>query len=145
VGARLSALVIATFVTTSATSATRDGALSVRDGVEITRYANGRIESIRHYTRGREEGFHLGWWPDGTRHFVYRFAHGVLEGEAREWFPNGTPFRVFHYAAGHEEGAQVMWYENGSLRANYVVRDGRRYGLPGSKGCTGTSNADVNP
>jgi hypothetical protein len=32
-------------------------------------------------------------------------------------------------------GQQRMWWPDGTLRANYVVRDGRRYGLLGAKGC----------
>ena len=30
-----------------------------------------------------------------------------------------------------------MWQEDGTARANYVVREGRRYGLMGAKGCVG--------
>ena len=117
----------------------RDG---LRDGDELAWYPNGQLMHRRRYARGREDGEHLGWWQDGTRHFVYHFSNGLLEGEAREWFPNGTPFRVFHYAAGQEAGAQTMWYANGALRANYVVRNGRRFGLPGSKGCTGMDSSE---
>lgn len=111
-----------------------------RDGVERAWYANGQLMYERRFSNGEESGEHLGWYSDGTRHFVYEFARGVLEGEAREWFPNGAAYRVFHYRAGHEEGAQEMWYPNGKRRANYVVHDGRRYGLPGSKGCTGSDS-----
>ena len=46
-----------------------------------------------------------------------------------------TPYRDSHYAPGHEAGSQRMWYADGTLRANYVARDGRRYGLMGAKGC----------
>jgi antitoxin component YwqK of YwqJK toxin-antitoxin module len=52
-----------------------------------------------------------------------------------DWFPDGTLYKQFRYEHGHESGAQRMWYVDGSVRANYVVRDGRRYGLIGAKGC----------
>ena len=117
----------------------RDGK---RDGVERAWYPNGQIMYERRFERGQESGRHLGWYANGVRHFVYDYTRGVLEGEAREWFPNGAAYRLFHYRAGHEEGSQEMWYPSGARRANYVVHDGRRYGLPGSKGCTGSDSSE---
>ena len=39
------------------------------------------------------------------------------------------------YVDGKEAGAQRMWNEDGTLRANYVIKEGRRFGLLGSKPC----------
>jgi antitoxin component YwqK of YwqJK toxin-antitoxin module len=64
-----------------------------------------------------------------------------LEGRAREWFANGRLYREFRYRHGQEDGAQRMWYADGTLRASCVVRDGRRWGLMGAKGCTGHPSA----
>ena len=108
-----------------------------RDGVAEAWYGSGAPRYRRHYVEGREEGEHAGWWEDGRVHFAYHYRHGLIEGEARELFPDGTPYRDYHYVAGQEEGSQKMWYADGTLRSNYVVRDGRRYGLPGTKGCAG--------
>ena len=36
---------------------------------------------------------------------------------------------------GYEEGSQKAWWQNGVIRANYVVKNGRRYGLIGLKLC----------
>ncbi len=125
------------------------GALVV-DGVPFTgelvdRYPNGQWIYQRSFRDGREDGVHTGWWEDGRLHFVYTYSNGVLEGEAREWYRDGSPYRVFHYVAGHETGLQQMWYADGGLRASYEVREGRRYGLPGAKGCTGMSSTVSNP
>ena len=54
-------------------------------------------------------------------------------------------YREFTYAAGKEAGPPRMWYPDGSLRASYVVKDGRRYGLMGSKGCVTDHEAEVAP
>jgi antitoxin component YwqK of YwqJK toxin-antitoxin module len=103
---------------------------------DTTRYAGGRVAAIRHYdARGRAAGTHRGWWENGAPKFAYTYAGGVMEGRAVDWFRDGRPYREAHYARGHEDGPQRMWYADGTLRASYVVRDGRRYGLMGAKGC----------
>lgn len=116
----------------------RDG---LRHGAARAWHANGVPRFERTYVRGREHGTHLGWYADGSAHFEYTFVDGVHEGIQREWFPGGRLLREFNYRKGHEDGRQVMWNPDGSIRANYVIRDGRRYGLIGSKGCVGPDAA----
>ena len=117
----------------------RDG---LRHGQARAWYASGALRYRRSYRGGREEGVHVGWWEDGSLHFIYAFEDGVHEGNAREWYPDGTPYRDFNYVEGKESGPQRMWHTDGSLRANYVVKDGRRYGLIGSKGCVGNQETN---
>ena len=118
----------------------RDG---LRDGEALAWYANGQLAYRRQYAHDRETGTHTGWWEDGSLHFTYQFVAGALEGTAREWFRNGKLYREFNYRHGQEEGAEKMWYPDGIQRANYVMRDGRRFGLPGTKGCTGEDSTQV--
>jgi hypothetical protein len=108
-----------------------------RDGASVSWYENGQMNEARSYRDGRKEGRHRGWYADGTRRFDYVFELGRLRGQALEWYPSGTLYRDFTYDAGHESGRQQMWNVDGTLRANYVVVEGRRFGLLGSKGCTG--------
>jgi len=117
----------------------------LRDGIAEAWYPNGQLQYHREYRRGREEGEHTGWWADGHRHFVYHYHEGLIGGVAREWFPNGRIYREYHYDAGHESGSEKMWYPDGTLRTNYVMRNGRRFGLPGTKGCTGLDTTMVIP
>jgi antitoxin component YwqK of YwqJK toxin-antitoxin module len=107
-------------------------------------YSNGALKSERRYVDGREDGVHDGWYEDGRPRFHYRYVRGVMEGEATEWYPTGQPFTRFHYRAGQEQGRQQMWTTDGVLRANYVVVDGRRFGLMGSAGCKGTADSTRN-
>lgn len=109
-----------------------------RHGVAKAWFVEGQPMYERWYEEGLEEGTHRGWWEDGSVRFVYEFDLGVHEGSAREWYPNGSLYRDFHYAKGKELGRQRMWHADGTLRANYVVKDGRRFGLIGSKGCVGS-------
>src|SRR5439155_11394424 len=47
------------------------------------------------------------------------------------------PWTSFHHHEGHELGQQQMWNPDGTIRSNYVIKDGRRYGLVGAMGCSG--------
>jgi MORN repeat variant len=118
---------------------------SWQHGVEHGRfkqwYMDGQPAEERYFENGRKTGTHRGWYPDGKPRFVYEFSQGEHHGKAEEWYPNGKPYRIFHYKAGHEEGLQQMWQEDGTLRANYAVRNGRRYGLIGLKLCRNPSDS----
>jgi protein SCO1/2 len=78
---------------------------------------------------------HHGAWPDGRPKFEYEYRNGLLDGVSREWFSSGALWREQHYVAGHEAGLQRMYWEDGRVRASYVMRNGRRFGLMGAKGC----------
>nr|WP_293836148.1 hypothetical protein [uncultured Arsenicibacter sp.] len=108
------------------------------DGVSQQWYENGRTAEIRYYAEGHKTGRHLAWWPNGRRRFDYTFERDVPVGHHQNWYPTGRRFSSFHYdAEGHEAGLQQMWFESGQIKANYEMRNGRRYGLLGAKGCMG--------
>lgn len=100
-------------------------------------YENGAREYERHYRNGRAEGVHRGWYRNGALALEYHYHNGLSEGSQRQWYPNGRPFASFTHHLGHEIGQQQLWNPDGTVRSNYVIRDGRRYGLLGAVGCTG--------
>ncbi|MGB2127952.1 MAG: toxin-antitoxin system YwqK family antitoxin [Flavicella sp.] len=105
-------------------------------GEEKKWYSNGQLESHRFYNDGVKVGIHKGWWPSGLPKFTLEFnTQGAYHGIVKEWFENGTLSKSFHYVNGKEEGGQQLYKPNGNIRANYVVRDGERYGLIGLKKC----------
>lgn len=114
----------------------------VVDDVELRRewYSSGQVRTERAYVRGLEDGVHRGWYGDGTPMFERHYRRGLAQGVQREWFQDGRPYSEFTYVDGHESGRQRMWTEYGALRANYVVRGGRRFGLMGSTGCEGVTH-----
>ena len=114
------------------------------EGYQRKWYEGKKIMEQRFYVRGRKEGEHKGWWPDGKLRFDYAFTNDEHNGEAKEWFSNGKPFRVFHYAMGYEDGLQKMWWEDGRVRANYVVKSGTQYGLIGRKLCINNDSKKLN-
>ena len=106
-------------------------------GTLVALTADGRVAEERSYMGGLAHGLHRGWWDGSLRRFEYRYEHGFLEGQALEWDTGGRMYRSATYHRGHEEGPQKMWNADGTLRANYVVRSGRRFGFIGATGCTG--------
>ena len=107
----------------------------IEEGVFKKWYRNNQLGEYRTYHEGKKVGKHVGFWEDGQPKFEFNFIAGELQGIANEWYRNGQPYKAFHYKMGYENGSQKMWWENGIIRANYVVKQGRRYGLIGLKLC----------
>ena len=107
----------------------------IEEGVFKKWYRNNQLGEYRTYHSGKKVGKHVGFWEDGQPKFDFNFIAGELHGESNEWYPNGQAYKAFHYKMGYENGSQKMWWENGIIRANYVVKQGRRYGLIGLKLC----------
>ena len=114
-----------------------------KEGTSTAWYSNGSLQFQRFYHAGEKEGRHLGWWPKGQKKFDYLFKDGVHHGELKVWYDNGQLFKYYHFESGHESGSQRRWHANGKVLANYVVVDGRRFGLIGLKKCRPVKNKEV--
>lgn len=90
----------------------------------------------RFYINGKKEGKHRKWWPDGRPRMEFDAYSNEYNGEFREWYSSGLLGKDFHYVNGQEEGSQRLWWDNGTVRANYVIRNGKKYGLIGLKLCS---------
>jgi len=111
-----------------------------KHGQRTSWHANGAIRSVRFYQDNRKIGTHKGWWPNGILQYERDFVKGQYHGKNRDWYQDGQLASVRHFNRGKEEGAQRTWSLNGDLFANYVVKDGRRYGLLGAKPCFTVQN-----
>lgn len=49
--------------------------------------------------------------------------------------------KEMNYKKGFEEGSQKMFYDNGKVKVNYIMINGRRYGLLGTKNCVNVSDS----
>jgi antitoxin component YwqK of YwqJK toxin-antitoxin module len=90
---------------------------------------------IRHLKNGIRHGLQTAFWENGTKRFEYTALNDAYEGELKEWTENGQLFHLAHYKNGQEDGVQKMWHPNGKLRSNFIIVQGRRYGLLGTKNC----------
>jgi len=105
------------------------------EGKSVQYYSNGQLKEQRLYKQNRKTGTHVGFWPNGQQKFEYHFEADLHVDELKEWYASGQPYRFFNYLQGKEDGSQRMWMEDGTIRANYVVKGGHRYGLIGLKNC----------
>lgn len=119
--------------------------LGSKEGIEIKKYKNNQIAEERFYKKGLKIGVHRGFWRDGKLKFEYHYnTNGMYHGSFREWYSNGQMVKDFNYRKGKENGSQKMWRYDGKIRANYVVKDGERFGLIGLKKCyTITANEEL--
>jgi len=85
--------------------------------------------------RWKKEGRHRAWWPDGKPQFDFQVHLDAYEGELKEWNAKGLLIRQFHYENGQEVGSQRLWWDDSTVRANYQIRNGKKYGLIGIKLC----------
>jgi antitoxin component YwqK of YwqJK toxin-antitoxin module len=128
-------------------TATGDSLLSspyengLREGFTKKWYGNGEVVELRNYHLGQKHGPQNGWWPSGQKKYEFTASADHYEGSYKEWNQQGLLIKHFHYADGQESGAQQLWYDDGTTRANYVIKDGRRYGLLGTKNCKNVSDS----
>lgn len=104
-------------------------------------YPNGQVREQRYFQSGKKEGHYQAWWSDGNLRLDYHFSKGEYEGNCREWNTEGVLIRDMNYHQGYEEGSQKLWYSNGEIKSNYVMKNGRRYGLLGTKNCTNVTDS----
>lgn len=113
----------------------------LEDGEWRKYFANGQLMERRYFEKGKKVGIYSAWWPDGKQRLSYHFKAGEYEGTCKEWNEEGKLIAEMNYRQGHEEGPQKQFYNNGKVRANYIIKDGRRYGLLGTKNCVNVADS----
>lgn len=104
-------------------------------------YPNGELKEVRHFRHGQKQGDYTGWWMGGQKRLSYHFVDGEYQGTCCEWNQSGILIKKMTYQQGYEVGPQQMWYGDGKIKANYVMKDGRRFGLLGTKNCNNVSDS----
>lgn len=111
------------------------------DGLWKRYYPGGRLMEKRSFSNGKKVGSYYAWWPDGVMKLAYHFYNGEYNGTCREWNQQGALVKEMNYRNGYEDGRQMEFYDDGRIRANYIIKDGRRYGLLGTKNCVNVSDS----
>ncbi len=107
----------------------------LKNGAEYVCYPSGKKKELREYKNGMQHGIARGWYINGKKMFEYDFKNDVFNGKYLEWYENGIMYRNQHYKNGYELGSQQVWNIDGKIKINYIIKDGRRYGLLGTKNC----------
>jgi antitoxin component YwqK of YwqJK toxin-antitoxin module len=104
-------------------------------------YPGGRLEELRYFDKGVKIKTLIRWWENGQKQLICSFRNGEYDGILKEWNESGQLTKEMHYKNGYEDGSQKMYYDNGKIRSNYVVKDGQRIGLLGTKNCVNVSDS----
>lgn len=112
-----------------------------QDGIQKKWFRNKQLMEIRYYNGGRKNGKQIGYWENGNKRFEFTAADDVYEGTLKEWSMDAKLIHLGTYVNGQEEGPQKLWYDNGKIRANYIIKKGKRYGLLGTKNCKNVSDS----
>ena len=104
-------------------------------------YPNEKKKQQRYFSDGIKVKTDSAWWENSQLQLVCEFENGEYEGELKEWNAQGILTRGMHYKNGYEEGSQKQFYDNGKVRSNYVMRNGKRIGLLGTKNCVNVSDS----
>jgi antitoxin component YwqK of YwqJK toxin-antitoxin module len=99
-------------------------------------HINKQIAEYRYYIGGRKNGIQKSWWPNGKTKFEFNAVNDAYEGELKEWNEKGFLIKLFHHTNGQELGSQRLWWDDSTVRANYEIRNGKKYGLIGIKLCS---------
>lgn len=116
----------------------------LEEGITKKWHFNKQLAEERLYIDGKKEGIHKGWWENGNRKFEFAVSNDEYTNEFKEWNTDGLLLKHFHYKNGQENGSQKLFYENGKIKANYMIIDGKRYGLLGTKNCKNVSDIIFN-
>ena len=106
-----------------------------KNGVWKNYYPNGQLRESRFFDMGVKKGDHFFYFPSGQLKFHYQLENDVYHGFKKAWSPKGKLISCLNFKYGYEEGSQKVWYDNGKIKNNYIIKNGRRYGLLGTKNC----------
>ncbi len=116
----------------------------LQSGCQKKWYSKGVLMESRYYVNGKKHDQQLAYWENGHKKFEFNAIDDAYEGELKEWNIEGDLIHLAHFKNGQEEGVQKLFYDNGKIRANYVIKNGRRYGLLGTKNCRNVSDSIFN-
>lgn len=126
---------------TTDTAEVRNYLLGNENGEWRKYYAGGKLREKRSFVNGQKTGPYLVWWQNGTKQQAYLFKKDAYEGVCREWSESGIMIKEMNYSKGYEAGAQKAWWDNGKIKSNYIIKEGRRFGLLGTKNCINVSDS----
>ena len=61
-----------------------------------------------------------------------------MHGKKVDYYKTGKKKSIQTYKNGKEEGKQQFWFSDGKVLTAYIQKNGRRYGITGTKLCRPT-------
>lgn len=104
-------------------------------------FPNRQLQELRYFNQGMKIKTLKRWWANGQIQLACTFKNGEYDQAFHEWNINGQLIKTMHYNQGFEEGSQKLFYDTGKIRSNYVMKNGKRIGLLGTKNCINVSDS----
>ena len=96
----------------------------LRDGIQLTWFKNGALNSEYNYVNGIEHGYRKAWYENGNIHFIEFFNNGQEHGTFKNWHENSQLKWHREYFEGEEHGLWRSWYKNGQLESEAYYNNG---------------------
>jgi antitoxin component YwqK of YwqJK toxin-antitoxin module len=81
--------------------------------VEVERYDNGNIKSLKEYLGDQRHGKDIGWYENGQKWWEEDYHQGQLHGKHIWWYESGQKSREIDYHQGQRHGKSIWWHEDG--------------------------------
>lgn len=109
------------------------------NGLVLEWFPDGAKKTRKVFKEGFEDGIQKGWHTTGFISYEYEAEQGKILNVYKEYFPNGNMQIEKKYEDGVEVANKILNL-NGKVIANYVLKNGRYYGLMGSGNCVTVTN-----
>ena len=106
-----------------------------KHGLETIYYQSGNLNAKRYFKDGNCYSKQVGWWDNSKLRYTYRCNKYGIDGLKLEYFDNGVKRSERYFKDGKEHGKQKFWFSDGKPRTTYIIKNGRRYGIVGTKLC----------
>jgi TonB family protein len=96
----------------------------VQNGVSMTWYKNGQLQSQGNFINGKQAGKMQTWHENGNLKSEMSYKDGKNEGKSLSWYENGQLESESNYVNGKNEGESHSWYKNGKLKSEFSYTNG---------------------
>lgn len=96
-----------------------------RDGKSTSYNADGNISSVKNYKDGNYDGEMIYYYDNGKIESKNNYSNGIMDGEAISYSYNGKIYSYSNYKNGKVVGTSIGWYMNGTKSWEYIYNNGK--------------------
>ncbi len=100
-----------------------------KNGVAVSRYADGKVEFETTYADGVKNGEELLFSANQIPQYKKTYKNNVLDGEYIVFYANGKPKQKDMYSAGLLSGESMLFDENGNIKKIIHYKNGNKDGV----------------
>lgn len=104
--------------------------------LSISKYDDETIKESAYFLHNEKHGEYKYWHSNGNLAVESNYNQGIEHGLRKEYFVNGNLQMVKQFDRGNVI-ANKLYNIDGDVMTNYVIKDGRKYGLVYSSECIG--------